>query len=115
MLRSEVRKLLFDVAQACELIQQFTSGKSFEDYQGDPFLRSAVERQFEIIGEALRQALDLDMSLRDRISGTKRIIAFRNRLIHAYSSIAHGVVWGVLEVNLPVLQRQVEELLREQP
>ncbi len=50
MLRTEVRKLLFDITRSCELLQQFTSGKSFEDYRADPFLRSAVERQFEIIG-----------------------------------------------------------------
>jgi uncharacterized protein with HEPN domain len=113
MLRTEVRKLLYDIAQACELITRFTAGKTFEDYKTDPFLRSAVERQFEITGEALRQAVDLDPGLAQRISSTKRIIAFRNRLIHAYASIAHEVVWGVLEVNLPVLFREVKALLGE--
>lgn len=113
MWRTEVRKLLFDVAEACELVQQFTAGKTFEDYATDAFLRSAVERQFEIIGEALGQALRFDPSLSDHISSTKRIIAFRNRLIHAYSSIAHEVVWGIVEANLPVLLREVRSLLEQ--
>lgn len=113
MWRTEVRKLLFDVVQACELIQQFAAGRTFEDYAADAFLRSAVERQFEVIGEALRQALHLEPSLTHHINHTKRIIAFRNRLIHAYSSIAPEVVWGVLEVNLPILLREVRSLLEE--
>jgi uncharacterized protein with HEPN domain len=94
MSRIEVRKLLFDIAHSGELIRQFVAGRTFEDYTGGPFLRSAVERQFEIIGEALRQVLHLDPTLAHSISSTKRLIAFRNRPIHAYASIAHEVVWG---------------------
>ena len=71
-----------------------------------------MERQFEIIGEALNQALHRDPSLAARISDAGQIIAFRNRLIHAYASIADEVVWGVLETNLPTLQHQVDALLR---
>jgi uncharacterized protein with HEPN domain len=109
----DVRLYLFDIAQACALLRQFTTGKTFADYAADPLLRSAVERQFEIIGEALSQALRLDPGLAVQIRDTGRIIAFRNRLIHAYASIADEVVWGVLETNLPTLQREVEALLHE--
>jgi uncharacterized protein with HEPN domain len=72
-----------------------------------------VERQFEIIGEALTQALRIEPSLSERISDTRRIVAFRNRLIHGYDSLADEVVWGVLETNLPVLHREVQLLLDE--
>jgi uncharacterized protein with HEPN domain len=109
----DIRTYLFDIAQACVLLRQFTAGKTFADYAADPLLRSAVERQFEIIGEALNQALHRDPSLAARISDAGRIIAFRNRLIHAYASIADEVVWGVLETNLPTLPREVDARLRE--
>jgi uncharacterized protein with HEPN domain len=81
----EVRKYLLDIAQACELLRQFSSGKTPPDYQGDPLLRSAVERQFEIVGEAVRRAIQLEPDLAARISDAGRIIAFRNRLTHAYA------------------------------
>ncbi len=53
----DVRKYLFDMAEACRLIDEFIAGRSFDDYQADAMLRSAVERQLEIVGEALNQAL----------------------------------------------------------
>jgi len=113
MLSLEVRKYLFDMRCACELLAGFTAGKTFADYCADPLLRSGVERQFEIVGEALRQALRVEPGLAGRLSNTGRIVAFRNRLIHGYSSVSNEVVWGILESNLPVLRREVEALLAE--
>jgi uncharacterized protein with HEPN domain len=74
---------------------------------------NAVERQFEIIGEALAQLLRLDPSLCSRITDSGRIVAFRNRLIHGYSSVADDVVWGILEANLPSLREEVATLMKE--
>ena len=113
MLPLEARKYLFDIAQACELITQFTSGKTFTDYTADPLLRSAVERQFEVMGEALNQAHRLYPDLSNRVSACRRIVAFRNRLIHGYAFVSDEVVWGVLEINLPTLHREVQSLLDE--
>jgi uncharacterized protein with HEPN domain len=110
----EIRKYLFDILQGCDLLKQFTAGKTFDDYTANPMLRSAVERQFEIIGEALNQAIRLDPNLKPRISNTSRIIAFRNILIHGYASIADEVVWGVIEANLTDLHREVDNLLNEE-
>lgn len=113
MKQLDIRKYLFDMNEACELLTQFTAGKTFSGYSTDPMLRSAVERQFEIIGEALVQVLRLDPSLRSRISDAGRIVAFRNRLIHGYSSVADDVVWGILEANLPALRKEVAALMKE--
>ena len=74
-------------------------------------LRAAVERQFEIIGEALNQMLKREPALAPRLSDHRRIIAFRNRLIHGYADIDDKVVWGVLTMSLPRLRREIVALL----
>ena len=109
----EVRKYLYDISQACRLLSGFTAGKTFDDYAADALLRSAAERQFEIIGEALNQALRADPALETRISNTARIIAFRNRLIHGYASVSAEVVWGVIESHLLNLRAEVDQLLND--
>ena len=109
----DIRKYLFDISRACRRLGKFTAGRTLADYQSDEMLRSAVERQFEIIGEALNQALRQDPALRDTIADAGRIIAFRNQLIHGYADIADDVVWGVIETNLPVIAREVEQLLAD--
>lgn len=97
MLPHETKKYFFDIAEASDLIIQFTAGKTPADYQNDPLLRSGVERQFEIIGEALNQAIRHDPSVATLISTSSRIISFRNRLIHGYSTVADNVVWVFLK------------------
>jgi uncharacterized protein with HEPN domain len=110
-MRLEVRKYLYDIQQAADLLTQFSRGKSFDDYTRDAMLRSAVERQFEIIGEALSQLAKADSRCAERISEYRRIIAFRNILIHGYAELDTRLVWGVLEAKLPVLYREVTDLL----
>lgn len=107
----EIRKYLFDIWQACELLAQFTAGKTFEDYRADALLRSAIERQFEIVGEALNQAVKLDAEVANQVSDSARIIAFRNRLIHAYAAVSDEVVWGIIEAYLPKLRLEIRRLL----
>jgi len=113
MLPLEVRKYLFDIAQACDLLTQFTKEKTFRDYSADALLRSAVERQFEVVAEALNQAIRLAPAVTNRVSDCRRIIGFRNRPIHGYASVSDEVVWGVIETNLPTLRREVQSLLDE--
>jgi uncharacterized protein with HEPN domain len=74
------------------MLQSFVQNRTFEDYEHDLLLSSAVERQLEIVGEALNQALRVDSSLEDRISDARRIIGFRNWLAHAYSEIDNEIV-----------------------
>ena len=74
-------------------------------------LRSAAERQFEIVGEALNQMLRREPALQGEISHSARIISFRNRLIHGYAAVADDIVWGVVEAYLPVLKKEVDAML----
>jgi uncharacterized protein with HEPN domain len=113
-MRREAKKYLYDIQQAAELVAGFTAGKTLADYEGDPMLRSAVERQFEIIGEALARLARLDEALASRISEYRRIIAFRNILIHGYAEVDHRIVWDIVESKLPTLRREVAGLLEEE-
>lgn len=112
-MRPEVRKYLEDVARAADLVAQFTAGKTFTEYKDDAMLRAAVERQFEIAGEALARLAEHDAAVVERISEHKRIIAFRNILIHAYSNVDDFLVWGIVESKLAALRRDVAALLGE--
>ena len=112
-MRPEVRKHLYDMQQACQHIAAFVSGKTASDYRSDLMLQSAVERQFQIVGEALSQALKIEPQVASGLSDTKRIIAFRNILVHAYAAVSNDVVWGIVETDLPILRREVEELLAQ--
>jgi uncharacterized protein with HEPN domain len=103
-MRLEARKYLYDIRQAAERIARFCENKTFDDYRGDELLRSGVERQFEIMGEALSQ-------LAERIKDYRKIIAFRNILIHAYATVDDRIVWGVVDGDLPALRASLKELL----
>lgn len=108
----DVLKLLFDVERACVLAIKFTRDRTFEAFLEDELLQSAVERQSEIIGEALRQAVDLDPSLSDRLPDTRRIIAFRNRLVHG-SDVSLPIVWRIVNRDVPKLLDEVRAILAE--
>lgn len=110
MLR-DIRTYLADIKKAGEHIQTFTHGKTQSNYEHDVMLRSAVERQFTIIGEALGQALKMDEELEHQLPDIRVIIAFRNRLIHGYALVKNDVVWGVIVDDLPRLLAKVDTLL----
>jgi uncharacterized protein with HEPN domain len=93
------------------LLFEFSAGKSFEEYQADAMLRSAVERQFEIIGEALNQLSRVDADLAAGIPDLRRVVAFRNILIHGYAIVDDALVWQVLTDKLPGLAKTVRDLL----
>jgi uncharacterized protein with HEPN domain len=92
-------------------LTQFTVSKTFDDYTRDAMLRAAVEREFEIIGEAISRLAKLDQSLLARISEHRRIVAFRNILIHGYADVDDRLVWDVVETKLPILCREIATLL----
>ena len=113
-MRLEARKYLYDIQNAIALLQEFTAGKGLADYEREPMLRAAVERKFEIIGEALTQLAKSDAEIAGGISEHHRIIAFRNILIHGYADVDDRLVWDVVETKLPILSKEVETLLGSQ-
>jgi uncharacterized protein with HEPN domain len=104
------RKYVWDARCPADAIVQFTSGRSWEDFTRDLQLRSAVERQFEIIGEALRQLSRVDPALAASIPELPRIVAFRNILVHGYAIVDQSIVWKVIQENLPALRSHLAVL-----
>lgn len=106
-------KYLWDAQTAADRIARFTTGKSREDYANDDMLRSAVERQFGIVGEALgafrRAAPDKSSAIPD----LDRIVAFRNVLVHAYADVNDDLVWEVVETKLTEFRASLAKLLAE--
>ena len=79
---------------ALERVRRFTAGRSFDNYAADELLRSAVERQLSIVGEALWRLRSVDPQLASRVRDIDRIIAFRHVLVHGYTSVDDLLVWG---------------------
>jgi len=108
--QADPRKYVWDALQAAERASRFTKGRSFDDYLADDMLRAAVERQFEIIGEALGHLRRVAPELVAKIPDLTQIITFRNILIHGYANIDDHLVWGVIERDLPLLITQLGSL-----
>jgi uncharacterized protein with HEPN domain len=109
----EARAYLHDIEQATVLIDRFRLGKTFDDYLSDPLLRSGLERQLEIIGEAVSQLSRVDPPTAARLTGRRRIIALRNILIHSYARIDDRVIWNIVDRDVSELQCEVRRILAE--
>ncbi len=106
-------KLLQDILDAGRGIQSFVAGRTIDDYNNQLMLRSAVERQFEIIGEALNRLRHLDPVLVERLGPYQKIIAFRNIIAHGYEVLDAAIVWQVIHDYLPALLEQSRQLLSD--
>ena len=102
---------LYDIVQAAERIHRFIGKRTFENYSADELVRSGVERQFGIIGEALNHLGQHHKTLLTEIREHPKIIGFRNILIHGYAEIDDAVVWSILVEKLPLLLEDVKGLL----
>ena len=83
----KVKKYIYDVLQAAEKVSRFIDNKNFNDYKSDDLLKSGIERQFEVMGEALNQLSKIDTLIINKISNYQQIISFRNILIHGYADV----------------------------
>lgn len=104
-------KLLDDIADACGFIVEITSNLTEALYASDRLRRQSVERNFEIMGEALRRLEKTDPTTAARISDYRAVIGLRNRLVHGYNDIDDGRVWEIIQHFLPVLRHEALGLL----
>ena len=110
-MQPELRVRLQHVIDAGEAILRFTAGKSFDDYHQDEMMRAAVERKFEIVGEALREAARVSATIPGEITRYRQIVDFRNVLVHDYATVYDEGVWRIISNHLPLLLTEVRTLL----
>jgi uncharacterized protein with HEPN domain len=110
-----IKKWLTDIKMAGEEIKFFIGqhADSFEDFKGNPLLKRAVERNLEIIGEAVNRIVKADATFEQKIPGARSIIGLRNQIIHAYDNISDENLWSILLSHLPLLLSDVNKLLDE--
>jgi uncharacterized protein with HEPN domain len=110
---NNIKTWLFDILSSINEIESYfiETPKMFEIYQNDLRTKRAVERNIEIIGEAMSRILKENSEI--EISNSRKIVDVRNRIIHGYDSVSDDVVWGIVIRNLPILQKEVQTLLNE--
>jgi uncharacterized protein with HEPN domain len=109
---NDIKTWLFDILNSINEIESYYIGqqKLFANYQKDLKTKRAVERNIEIIGEAMSRILKQTNDI--QISDSRKIVDVRNRIIHGYDSVSDDVIWGILIKQLPILKTEVENLLK---
>lgn len=108
---NEIKKYLFDIKESVDSIENYLGDKrDFNVYKSDKMLRRAVEREFEIIGEAMNRIDKIDSEI--IISSKKQIISLRNRVIHGYDKIDDEIIWGTIVRHLPILKKEINNLMK---
>ncbi len=108
----EIKTWLQDINRSIEEIYNFLpSRRNFFEFQNDLKTKKAVERNLEIIGEALNRILKDKPNI--KITDSRKIVDTRNRIIHGYDSVTEDVIWLIVIKYLPVLKKEVEELLQQ--
>jgi|SRR3989337_1443782 len=109
-MKDEIKKLLSDINEAADSIFVYIGEKrNFVEYNKNKMLRRAVEREFEIIGEAMNKILKFDPEF--KIKNARRIIDLRNLVIHGYEQVDNAIIWGIISRDLPELKHEVMKLL----
>ena len=110
----DVRAPLWDMLHAAEAIARFIEGLDFKDYERDLMLRSAVERQFEILGEAMTRALSIEPELAGELDEARGVVDFRNVIAHEYDRVSDRTVWDLASERLSELREAVRSCLENQ-
>lgn len=106
----EIKKYLYDIHESIGSIEKYLGDKrDFNVYMSDKMLRRAVEREFEIIGEAMSRIEKIDSTI--KITSKRQIISMRNRVIHGYDKIDNEIIWGTIVRYLPNLKDEINSLL----
>ncbi|MBS1640586.1 MAG: DUF86 domain-containing protein [Bacteroidetes bacterium] len=108
----EEKKLLLDIKNSILSIDEHLENRRiFSEYSNNKTKRRAIERELEIIGEAMNRLLKLNDKI--SLSYTRMIVDLRNRIIHTYDAIDETIIWKIIMKDIPILQNEIELLLNE--
>ena len=110
-MRRNPKKFIFDMLDSCRFLLELTRTENVDRYKDDRVFRGAVERELQIIGEAMLQLKTLDPRAVEGFTEHARIIGFRHILVHGYHSLDPDLVWVVITEKLPVLRNELEAAL----
>jgi len=112
-MRPEAGAHLWDAAEAARLVDQFASGRTEAEFNSDLIIRSAIERQLEILGEALNRLRRDDVDTSARVPDLGKIIGMRNVISHEYGEIDYEIVWRAATTGIPALLPVLDDLVDE--
>jgi uncharacterized protein with HEPN domain len=109
----EIKTWLYDILNSINEIESFFADrpKDFAFYQNDVRTKRAVERNVEIIGEAMNRILNKDVTI--EFSNARKIVSTRNRIIHGYDTVSDEIIWGIIIKHMPILRTEIQGLLSE--
>jgi uncharacterized protein with HEPN domain len=112
-MNNKVKAWLYDILNSIIEIEGYFVGdnNSFEYYQSDAKTQTAVQRNLEVIGEAMNRIVKTDTTI--LITDSRQIIETRNKIIHHYDVVSDKVIWSIIEISLPILKAEVKVLLGE--
>lgn len=112
-MNNDIKTWLYDILQSIKEIDSYYDNrpKIFEEYISDTKTKRAIERNLEIIGEAVHRILKEDKNF--KLSNADKIIGTRNRIIHGYDKISDDLIWSIVINHLPKLKEEITRLLIE--
>jgi len=111
-MKDEIKKCLFDIQNSIESIEDFLGEKRvFKEYQNNKLLRRGVEREIEIIGEAINRLLKIAPEI--HINNARKIVDTRNWVIHSYDNVDDVIIWGIIVNHLPNLKKEIKNLIEK--
>jgi uncharacterized protein with HEPN domain len=109
-MQPKILKFLLDIQSVIQEIEtvKTKTNNNFIAFQSDIILQRAVERELEIIGEAIRKIIEIDPTI--NITSSKNIIGLRNIISHAYDSVEPEMIWGIIQNNIPLLAEEINKI-----
>ena len=100
-----------DAVTACELIIEFTKTMEEAEFYVDLKTKAAVEREFEIVGEALNRIKKINADILSEVDNWREIIGFRNVIAHGYDVVEDEIVWDSVNRDIPLLLKQLKKIV----